>query len=313
MVAAYAALALAAAVALAACSASPPEPPPPNASAAPAAPPATPPADSAPQPLRVALASSDLAVGPNRVAFGVIDDAAGAALNNAQVQVFTYYLPPGAEREGPIQTAPAVFRSWPVAPAGVYTTQLSFDRPGDWGIGVAATTDGGPERTASVRVRVAPQSATPAIGSPAPPSASKTLTAAADIAAITTDPAPDPSLYALTIADALALPKPLLVAFSTPAFCRTATCGPQLSVVKSLKADYQDKATFIHIEIYDNPLDLRGGDLSAARLSPTVSEWSLPSEPWTFVIDSRGIIRAKFEAFATRQELESALTDALNM
>lgn len=259
----------------------------------------------APETLRLALATSDLAVGDNRIVFGVIDAQTGS-VRDASVQVSSFYLPHGEAQQGPIESVDAVFRAWPVSPRGVYTAQLQFDRAGEWGIGVVAASPDGVERTASARVQVKPQSATPAIGAPAPASVSKTLVDVDDISQLTTDVDPDAELYAATIADALTYGKPLLVAFSTPAYCQTATCGPQLDVIKRLKADYDGAATFIHIEVYDNPHEIEG-DLSRAVISPTLTEWGLPSEPWTFVIDGAGIVRAKFESFTTREELEAVL------
>ena len=102
-----------------------------------------------------------------------------------------------------------------------------------------------------------------------------------------------------------------MVVFATPAYCQTSTCGPQLDVVKGLKQQYGDRMNFIQIEIYDNPLEIQG-DLSRGRIAPTVTEWNLPSEPWTFVVDDDGIVRAKFEAFTTSRELEEALVGMLD-
>ena len=207
-----------------------------------------------------------------------------------------------------METVNAVFQAWPVSPRGVFTAQLQFDRPGEWGIGAVVTDGEGIERKASARVRVGESSATPAIGATAPRSVSKTLADVDGFSQITTDFEPDTDLYGMTIAEALDADKPLLVVFSTPAYCQTATCGPQLGVVKELKAEYGDRMNFIHIEVYDNPHEIEG-DLSKAVISPTAEEWGLPSEPWTFVVDGDGVIRAKFEAFTTRDELEAALQD----
>ena len=260
-----------------------------------------------PETLRLALASSDLAVGTNRVVFGVIDDGVGP-VSDADVVISTFYLPAPGGQEGPMETVNAVFQAWPVSPRGVFTAQLQFDRPGEWGIGAVVTDGEGIERKASARVRVGESSATPAIGATAPRSVSKTLADVDGFSQITTDFEPDTDLYGMTIADALDADKPLLVVFSTPAYCQTATCGPQLGVVKELKAEYGDRMNFIHIEVYDNPHEIEG-DLSRAVISPTAEEWGLPSEPWTFVVDGGGVIRAKFEAFTTRDELEAALQD----
>lgn len=257
--------------------------------------------------LRIALATSDLAVGSNRIVFGIIDAQSGP-IRDANVQVSTFYLTQADEQQAPIQTVDAVFRAWPVTPRGVFTAQLEFHRAGEWGIGALVVMPDGAQRKASVRIPVKAKSATPVIGAPAPPSISKTLSDVDSLEQITSDIKPDADLYAMTIADALHTGKPLMVAFSTPAYCQTATCGPQIDVIKALKADYGDSINFIHIEVYDNP-HMMEGDLANAVISPTLEEWGLPSEPWTFIVDGEGIISAKFESFTTREELESALMD----
>ena len=94
-----------------------------------------------------------------------------------------------------------------------------------------------------------------------PRSDSKTLADVDGFEQITTDFEPDADLYEMTIADALDTGMPLLLVFSTPAYCQTATCGPQLGVIKELKAEYADRMNFIHIEVYDNPHEIEG-DLS---------------------------------------------------
>ncbi len=262
-----------------------------------------------PESLRLAFASSDLAVGSNRVVFGVIDADSGP-LTDASVVVSTFFLTPTGGQEGPIETVDAVFRAWPVTPRGVFTAGLNFDRTGEWGIGVVATDAAGMERKASARVRVKETPATPEIGAVAPRSVSKTLADVDAFEQITTDFEPDADFYGMTIVEALDAGKPLMVVFSTPAYCQTATCGPQLGVIKEMKAEYADRMSFIHVEVYDNPHEIEG-DLSRAVISPTVEEWGLPSEPWTFVVDGSGVIRAKFEAFTTREELEEAVTGVL--
>ena len=272
-------------------------------------PPSSPAPNSEPESLRLAFASSDLAVGNNRVVFGVLDDAEGP-VRDAEVVVSTFFLTPTGGQEGPVETVDAVFRAWPVTPRGVFTAELNFNRAGEWGIGTVVTDAAGVDRKASARVRVKDTSATPVIGAAAPRSDSKTLADVDGLEQITTDFEPDADLYEMTIADALDTGMPLLLVFSTPAYCQTATCGPQLDVVKELKAEYADRINFIHVEVYDNPHKIEG-DLSRAVISPTAEEWGLPSEPWTFVVDGDGVIRAKFEAFTTREELEEAVTRVL--
>ena len=265
-------------------------------------------ASPVPSKLRVALASTDLSVGTNRVVFGLIDRQS-QPLKNADVTVSTFYLTK-AGQEGPIETVKAVFRRWPTSAAGVYTVQLAFDRPGSWGLGAEVVEADGTTRTSSVRLQVNETSATPVLGLPAPKSVSKAARNVELLDEMTTDPEPDPGLYAMTIAEAIDSGKPLLVAFATPAYCQTATCGPQLKVIKQLKQQYGDRVNFIHVEVFDNPLEIQG-DLSRAKVSPTVTEWNLPSEPWTFIVDREGLVHSKFEGFATSDELEDALADVV--
>ena len=276
--------------------------------AKPETPPVPEPAIPAEAPLRIALASSDLSVGANRVVFGVIDAGTGA-LRNADVSVSTFFFGDGG-REGPIEVVGGQYRQWPSAPGGVYTTQLTFDRPGTWGLGVSVVQGGGEARQGTATVEIREESLTPAIGAAPPPSVTKVASDVANLEALTSDPDPDPELYAMTIAEALGMRKPLVVAFSSPAYCESATCGPQLDAVKQLKAEHGQSASFIHVEVYDNPDEIEG-DLSRAITAAAVSEWSLPTEPWTFIVDAEGLVASKFEGFATRDELEEALRAVL--
>ena len=270
--------------------------------------PDTPPADGAPDVLQILMASTDLAVGENRVAFGLLRPGEGA-LKNADVELQTFFLADG-ERIGPIQTLSPEFRHWPGGAGGAYIANAVFDRPGEWGLRVEVSAADGSSLLAGSRVDVAETAATPAIGAPAPRSANKTA-AGASLAEITSDTAPDADLYRKTIADALDESRPLLVAFATPAYCRTATCGPQLDAVKSLKNRHAERMSFIHVDVYDNPDEIRQNGISAARTSPIVEEWGLPSEPWTFIIDADGAIAAKFEGFADEDELDAAIREVL--
>ena len=260
-------------------------------------------------PLQVALASSDVSVGSNRIAFGLIDSVSGPLRNASDVQLTTFFLT-SAGQEGPIEDVKAIFRQWPSGLSGVYTSQVSFDRAGDWGLGVVVTGADGSTRTGSARISVREVSLSPAIGSPVPRSKSKTSRDVASLEELTSDSNPDHALYEMTIAEALDTGKPLVVTFATPAYCRTSTCGPQVDVIRDSKAQHQGEANYIHIETFDNPQEIQG-DLSNARVSPTFTEWNLPSDPWTFVVDAEGMVYAKFEGFATLEELEEALSGVL--
>ena len=61
---------------------------------------------------------------------------------------------------------------------------------------------------------------------------------------------------------------------------------------------------FVHAEIFTD-LDPSNG------AAPWVLAWALPTEPWVFVVDARGVITAKFEGAVTQSELEAATRAAL--
>ena len=273
----------------------------------PLAPPSLPP--GMPEPITVALASTDIAVGDNRVVFGLIRQGKGP-VRDAEVSVETFLLKASGP-DGPRQTLPATFQVWPQGAGGVYIANLTFDETGEWGLGFRLKHPDGSESQAGTRVQVKSESATPALGSAAPRSRNRTSSGVGHLDELTTDPDPDPDLYSKTIAEALDEGKPLVVSFATPAYCKTATCGPQLDTLKQLKTTHSERVNFVHVEVYDNPPEIRDQGIAVARLSPILAEWGLPTEPWTFVIDAGGIVRAKYEGYVSSEELEEAVSSAL--
>ena len=258
----------------------------------------------------VVIITTDLGVGPNRVAFGVVDRE-GMPVRPAEAQVKASLLDPETKTSEVRSTSVAHFQQWPIGTQGVLTTQLFLDKPGFWQLNVEATAADGSDVEARGAFQVKANSDTPTVGQPAPRSVTLTLDSLEDLSDLTTissAAAPDPDLYQMSVDAALDTGKPLILVFSTPAFCVSATCGPQVAIISQIKEKYQNMANFIHVEVFENPhLIERGrpvGDTVAA-----VAEWNLPTEPWTFVIDGEGLVRAKFEQFTTKKEIETALVD----
>ena len=207
--------------------------------------------------------------------------------------------------------AEASFVTWPTGRAGVYVVDgVELDKAGRWGLVVEVETDDGQVALGQLGFDVKLTSSSASIGSLAPRSLNKTGGDGADYREITTSPDPDPDLYRMTVAEAVEAGRPAVVTFATPAFCSTATCGPQVEVVSALKDRYGGEASFIHVEVYDNPVEMRE-DFSKGRVSPVLEEWGLISEPYTFILDGEGVIRSKFEGFVTEEELEAALKEVL--
>jgi hypothetical protein len=94
--------------------------------------------------------------------------------------------------------------------------------------------------------------------------------------------------------------KPVVLLFATPQLCQSRVCGPVVDEAEQVEQKLGDGVTFIHMEIYrnNNPND---------GVRPQVKEFRLPSEPWLFVIDRRGVIRTRIEGAWSVPELEQAV------
>ena len=261
-----------------------------------------------PDGLQVIFGTPDLGVGENRIGF-VLTSAKGLVKSPA-VSVTSLFFPDESAVGEARQTALAVFRLWPYGTRGMYTTGLTFDAPGNWGMEISVLDADGGGGTAELRFEVHEAASAPTNDEPAIASESKTFGDVEGFEQLTTGMLQDRDLYDISIADALTSGIPTVVVMASPAFCTNAVCGPQVEVLQELKDKYKGQANFIHVDYYDNPGEIQG-DLDRAVVSPTVLEWRLPSTEWSFVIDDMGIISARFESFATLEELEQALREVL--
>jgi len=261
--------------------------------------------------IRTVLGTPDLGVGRHRVAFVLSDD--NGLVRLPSVRVTLYFRPGGDEgaREGPIEQARATFYEFPYGLRGIFSTQLSFDRAGTWELEVQLPQPDGSTATVAFAFPVAERTLAPAVGDPAPRTQSRTLADVASIAELTTGFEPDPALYQRSIAASLAAGRPLVVVFASPAFCTNALCGPQVEVVAELAKVYGDRADFTHVDLYENPHEIKG-DLDNAVRTPFLARWGIETDEWTFIVGADGLVAARFEAFVTRDELERALVAVLD-
>jgi len=85
-------------------------------------------------------------------------------------------------------------------------------------------------------------------------------------------------LHNWRIADLLSENRPFLVVFGTPQHCTM--CVDQLVRVAALQEKYGDRFAFLHVDGY--------------RDNAVWVEWGIKGEPWTFIVDSDGIVRKIF-------------------
>ena len=257
-------------------------------------------------PLTAVVTSSDLAAGFNHVGVALLDDR-NQPIADATPHLLFYDL--NGEQPVPVGEATPVWRrpgsEWN---RGQYKTDFSFEKPGPHGLAASVPGKDGQPLVARTRFDVKARSEAPGIGAPAPRSQNVTVhdnvtpaelcTASAEVCAATAE------LRQLTIAEAIARGKPTVVLFATPGFCTSQTCGPQLEVLQAVAQRYRDRASFVHVEIFKDP--------QARTVNATVQEWNLPSEPWTFVIDSSGHIADRFDGITAPEEIEQALQRLLS-
>ena len=260
--------------------------------------------------IRPILATTVLRVGAQRIAF--LLTTSESLIKAPQATVTSVFLGDG-EASGQQKTAG--FHLWPYGVRGAYSTEMTFERAGPWRLDIEVEAADGPGKT-QVEIDVAETVNIPDIGMIPPLSASKTVHTVEGLEQLTTDFTPDPDLYQLSIAEGVISGRPTVIVFATPAFCTSPTCGPQVDIVSELKELRGEEANFIHVEIYDNPDEIQG-DLSVAIITDLVHEWGLSSIPdwfnesWTFILGRDGRIAQRFEGFATLEELDAELQNAL--
>ncbi len=292
--------------------------------------------------LAAQVVTSAQVVGPNRFALGVIDQDAGLPVLDGQLH-FRFFKVDGDQAQLRFESDAesvgfdtfyideATGKQVVTGKTGIYVANVEFDIAGAWGVEVTGTLAG---REIQVRIgfRVAEKGQTLAIGDPAPRSRQTIASDVSDIAEIDTMAPHDP-MHDITVADAIAQGKPVLVLFGTPAFCETQTCGPVLqTVMLPLYGTYKAQANFIHIEpyllkearegiglcpvpIFNREFAAQGlGEGSSpcprapeGQLPPPEESWNLTTEPILFLIDGNGNIAGIFEGIVGPQEVEQAL------
>ena len=255
------------------------------------------------------IITTDLAVGHSRIVFGIIDRE-GMPVSPESSDVAVYFLVPNEDTRELKNSVTPQFISWPTSARGVLVVEVDLDTAGAYQMDVNSTTADGTPVFAQASFIIQETSSTPAIGAQAPASVTVTAAGVEDLSHITSSPEPDPALYELSIHEALELEKPLVIVFATPAFCVSATCGPQVGELSKVKDRFGDRANYIHVEVFENP-HLLEGERPAGGLVAAVGEWNLPTEPWTFIIDRQGLVYAKFEQFTTAGEIEAKLLEIL--
>lgn len=243
------------------------------------------------------FASSELTVGENRLLIGLLNQE-DAPIASEKIDVGLTFFDLSKSEPTPEFSTDTEFARIDEF-RGLYVSYVEFESAGEWGAEVDIEGDGYDE-TLRASLTVSEKGTTPAIGESVPDSDTPTIDEVDELSEITTDQTPVRRFYTTSVAEAVRQNEPFVVAFATPKFCTSQTCGPILEEVQEVADDFP-KVTFIHVEPYD--LD-KTPDLVPIDV---VQEWGLPSEPWVFVVDSNGKLVAKYDVVLSQRELRRAL------
>lgn len=269
------------------------------------------------------VASYDLAVGENRFIVGLLTQDNRLISGGTAELAFSFL---GGDDPEPGPTASAEFLSLPGEEPGhehpeagtvedgrgVYAAYgVAFDRPGPWQVEVTLDLDG-EERSTDAAFQVFPEHQVPAVGDEALPTENHTLPPEGDVPLGAIDSRgegggriPDRKLHTTTIAEAVASGTPAVIIFSTPVYCVSQFCGPITDMVDDLRADYEDRAAFIHVEVWR--------DFQGQVINEAAADWLLRNgnmqEPWVFFVDGEGVIQGRWDNVAARSEIEPFLEE----
>ncbi|HZO49345.1 MAG TPA: hypothetical protein VFB26_04285 [Gaiellaceae bacterium] len=261
---------------------------------------------AAKQTVAITPGTTDYQPGRNRVSFLVIDPKG----RPVTTPTATVWVATGLKQR-PFQQTLA--RSEPIGVPGgasagigsIFVVTVTLPRPGTYWLLAAPLADGVSIRAlGNLVVRARPSA--PGVGDRAVAARTPTLASTGGkLARLSTATHPDPRLYRISVAAALSRHLPFVVAFATPRFCTSRTCGPVVDVVDAVaKKLARTPVRFIHAEIY------RDND-PAKGFAPWVRQWRLDYEPATFVVDRRGIVRAKLVGAFSVGELERTVRSTL--
>ena len=269
------------------------------------------------------FAFSEAVAGKNRIAIGLVRN--NTPLNDPTAKVhLRFFNLDDANPQIKFETDAAYYGAG--LPAAFYVAYPTFDKPGNWGVEIRTQLSGQAEPSVSKqRLEVKDSSNIPIVGQPAVATKTLTVKDVPDTAQLSSGTQIDPAMYQVSLDQALQNGKPTALLFATPAFCKTATCGPSLDVMQGLQKQYGDKVNFIHSEVYKFPFDQSvqlqqdatqkakqenraptPAELSAG-LSGAMIAWKLDSEPWLFLIDAKGTVAGRYEGGITKEELGPAL------
>ena len=255
------------------------------------------------------LVPSELVVGPNRFAVGLLDPQ-NVLIDDATVHFHYFDL---SDRENPLIES-EVYARRVTSPDGlttIYAHDRDFERVGLYGLEIEARRADGTILKQRIGFEVADDTETIGPGEKAPLVNTATLADVGDDASLLTSAVdPNPALHKLSLSQALNNGRPTLLLLATPAFCQTRFCGPAYEMISELTPSYDDRLNFVYSEAFSG---LPDPAVNGFQPSQAMTAFGLESEPWVYFVDEEGTIVYRLEGLFTVEEIEHELQTRLGL
>jgi hypothetical protein len=250
--------------------------------------------------LNVQPQNSTLIVGVNRISIALLDAGSNPV---AATGVTAKVLAPGNRvlAVRPLENISAVYGGIPI-----YVGTAQFPSAGQYEYLVSGRTSA-THAAVDGHAFVTVASAGPelAVGTHVPALSQAVLTDPGVTISMVDSGVPPDTWHDVTVVQALAAHRPMVLFFGQPGYCPSKTCGPTVAILRQLCTQYCARFSFQHIET-DFPA-------SAAQVfnNPAFRAFGLQTDPWVYFVNSSGVIADRFEGPVTLDELQGAAEGTL--
>lgn len=252
--------------------------------------------------LTLEVLNTELALGLERFSF-LLKDANGNPIRDGNARVRFFRILPQSGESVNAADGEALYFGVGMPNGGSWVAYTEFDASGPWGLEVELTRSDGRKGLASMEVDVQGKTDTPRVGQAPPAVELPRLTEGGDLGQLTSDPNPLEALYTTSLIEARDSGRPSVILLASPAHCPTDMCRAALSALKSLQGTYASRVNFLHFETHDLA--------DPTQFSAAYEAWGLPSEPWFFFLDARGLVASRVEGGLDNTELDLLIRLAL--
>ncbi len=256
------------------------------------------------QPLNVQPQNSTLLVGVNRISIAILN---GQATPVTAANVSVDIVGPNGASIGtrPLEDIAPVYGGVPV-----YVGLADFPSAGQYDYLVKGTNSAGAAISGNAFVNVVSKGPELAVGMTVPAVQQKVVTEPGVTLSMVDSGVPPDTWHDVTVAQALAAHKPMVLYFGEPGYCPSKTCGPTVAILKQLCTQYCTQFSFQHIED-DIPPGPAFVQPNALPNNPAFLAFGLRSDPWVFFVNAAGVVTDRFEGPITLDELQSAAQGTL--